>query len=67
MAKLTDAEKAARAVARAQARAMQAALDAEDRHRRSTEAHERWEREGMYLTREQALAGEPCRSCGFRD
>lgn len=65
MAKLTDEEKAARAAARAQARAMQSALDAEDQHRRSTEARERWDREGMYLTREQALAGEPCRSCGL--
>ena len=65
MAKLTNEEKAARAAARAQARVMQAALDAEDQHRRTTEASERWDREGMYLTREQALAGEPCRSCGL--
>ena len=65
MPQLTNEEKAARAAARAQARAMQAALDAEDQHRRSTEARERWEREGMYLTREQAQAGEPCRSCGL--
>lgn len=65
MAKMSEEEKAARAEARALSRARTLALDAEDQHKRSTRARGRWEAEGMYLTREQALAGEPCRSCGL--
>jgi hypothetical protein len=46
MAKLTDEEKAARAEARAKECAICAALDAEDQHRRSAEARERWTARG---------------------
>ncbi len=65
MAKMSEKEKASRAEVRALSRARTLALDAEDQHKRSTRARGRWEAEGMYLTREQALAGEPCRSCGL--
>ena len=60
MAKLTEEQRQARALARAR----REALKWEERDRRSREQTELWKREGMYLTYEEFQAGEPCRGCG---
>lgn len=58
---LTEEQKAARA----EKRRIRAALAAEaDEHRLAERRHE-WHEKGMYLSREQAAAGEPCRGCGL--
>jgi hypothetical protein len=61
MAKLTDEQKAERAAKRQMANA----LNEEERAHRNEAKHREWEESGMYLTREQAAAGEPCRGCGL--
>lgn len=50
---------------RAEARRLTAAVKEEAQaHRREAKQRE-WREKGMYLTREQALSGEPCRGCGL--
>lgn len=61
MAKLTDEQKAARAAKRQMANA----LKEEERAHRNEAKRREWEEKGMYLSREQAAAGEPCRGCGL--
>lgn len=58
---MTAGEKAARAKARAEARAVIKALEAEQWHAQRLATHEQWWCEGMYLTRAEFEAGEPCR------
>ena len=50
-----------RALKRARLRAEQAEQDA----RRQRDQRQRWHDEGMYLTRAELEAGEPCRGCGL--
>jgi len=58
---LTEEQKAARAAKRQ----LTSALKEEARaHRREARRRE-WREQGLYLTRERALAGEPCRGCGL--
>lgn len=61
MAKLTDEQKAERA----QKRRLTDALKEEARVHREEAKRREWREKGMYLTREQAAAGEPCRGCGL--
>ncbi|MEJ3406115.1 hypothetical protein WDJ51_15375 [Rathayibacter sp. YIM 133350] len=61
MAKLTDEQKAERAVKRQ----LTNALKEEARAHRDEAKRREWREEGMYLTREQAAAGELCRGCGL--
>jgi hypothetical protein len=49
---------------RASARARRTAEDAEQQELRRRAKREQWTREGMYLTRDEFEAGEPCRGCG---
>ena len=58
---LTEEQK----VARAEKRQMTAALQAEEHERRREAKRLEWHDKAMYLTREQAAAGEPCRGCGL--
>ncbi|HEX4402818.1 MAG TPA: hypothetical protein VHZ98_15970 [Galbitalea sp.] len=58
---LTEAEKEARA----EKRRIAAAQRAEDDALRHEARRRVWHEKGMYLTREQAAAGEPCRGCGL--
>jgi len=58
---LTEAEKEARAVKRRQTAALKEEAQA---HRRESKRRE-WREQGMYLTREEAAAGELCRGCGL--
>lgn len=58
---LTEEQKAARA----EKRRMTNALKEEARVRRDEARRREWVENGMYLTREQAAAGEPCRGCGL--
>ncbi|MFI5803478.1 hypothetical protein [Streptomyces sp. NPDC051561] len=60
MAKLTEEQRQQRAAARAR----QKALASEEEDRQDRERRERWAREGMRLTWEEVVAGEPCRGCG---
>lgn len=60
MPKLTEEQRRRRALARAR----REALEAEKDHRRHEERRELWQRERMYLSREEAAAGQPCRACG---
>lgn len=58
---LTDEQKAARAAKRR----MTQALKEEARAHREEARRREWVEKGMYLTREEAAAGEPCRACGL--
>ena len=58
---LTEEQKTARAAKRR----LNEALKAERRAHRHEAQRRRWADEGMYLTREEAEAGEPCRGCGL--
>lgn len=58
---LTKEQKAARAAKRD----LNKALEAEARAHRNEASRQRWIDEGMYLTQEEAAAGEPCRGCGL--
>jgi hypothetical protein len=58
---LTEEQKAARA----EKRRMTNALKEEARAHRNEVKRREWREMGMYLTREQAAAGEPCRGCGL--
>ncbi|MBG0716553.1 hypothetical protein G3N18_00365 [Microbacterium sp. 2C] len=58
---LTEEQKEARAAKRR----MTAALKAEWRAHRDEAKRRDWQEKEMYLTREQAAAGEPCRGCGL--
>lgn len=58
---LTDEQKAARA----ERRLMTNALREEARARRGEARRREWREQEMYLTREQAAAGEPCHGCGL--
>jgi len=50
---------------RAEKRRLSAALKEEEQaHRREANRRE-WHEKGMFLTRDQAAAGEPCRGCGL--
>jgi hypothetical protein len=49
---------------RAAQRRLAIALREEDRARIRDAKHRAWREKDMFLTREQALAGEPCRGCG---
>ncbi|QJS10799.1 hypothetical protein HKX69_15900 [Streptomyces argyrophyllae] len=60
MGKLTEEQRQQRARAGARRKALQAEED--DRHQE--EKREQWQREGMYLSREELIAGHPCRGCG---
>ena len=60
MAKLTEEQRRQRAAKRA----LRAALDAEADDRRRRERDALWKREGMYLSWDEYVAGEPCRGCG---
>ena len=51
--------------ARAEKRRMTSALKEEARAHRDEARRVEWREKGMYLTREQAAAGEPCRGCGL--
>lgn len=51
--------------ARAEKRRMTNALKEEARAHRDEARRIEWREKGMYLTREQAAAGEPCRGCGL--
>jgi hypothetical protein len=46
-------------------RARRAAEAAETHARRWRDAQQRWDAEGLYLTRAEFEAGEPCRGCGL--
>jgi hypothetical protein len=59
VAKLTEEQRAERALRRAR----QKALDAEEDDRRQEARHRQWEREGTYMTWAEFQAGEPCRGC----
>lgn len=61
MPKLTEEQKAARAAKRQ----MTNALKEETRAHRDEAKWREWREKGMYLTREQPAAGEPCRGCGL--
>jgi hypothetical protein len=58
---LTEEQKSARATKRR----MSGALKEEARAHRDEARRQRWIDEDMYLTREQAAAGEPCHGCGL--
>lgn len=58
---LTEEQK----LARAKERQRSAALKAEGRAHRDEAKRREWREKDMYLTREQAAAGEPCRGCGL--
>jgi hypothetical protein len=58
---ITQEQKAARAAKRD----LNKALEAEARAHRNEARRQRWIEESMYLTREEAAAGEPCRGCGL--
>jgi hypothetical protein len=58
---LTEEQKAVRA----EKRRMTNALKEEGRAHRDEAKRREWREKGMYLTREQAAAGEPCRGCGL--
>ena len=58
---MTEAEKEARA----EKRKIAAAQRAEDDALRHEVRRREWQARGMFLTREQAAAGEPCRGCGL--
>lgn len=58
---VTEEQKAERARKRLMARA----LEEEARAQRDEVRRREWREEGMYLTREQAAAGDPCRGCGL--
>ncbi|GGF31194.1 hypothetical protein GCM10010922_02810 [Microbacterium sorbitolivorans] len=58
---LTEAQKAERAAARRRKAALAAESDA---HRRE-KMRQRWRDEDMFLTREEARSGAPCRACGL--
>lgn len=58
---LTEEQKAQRA----QKRRMTSALKEEARAHRDEARRQEWCDKGMYLTREQAAAGEACRGCGL--
>ncbi|MGJ5754347.1 hypothetical protein FB563_2514 [Streptomyces puniciscabiei] len=60
MGKLTEEQRQQRARAGARRKALQA----EEDDRRQEEKREQWQREGMYLSREELIAGHPCRGCG---
>ncbi|MBC6463343.1 hypothetical protein [Actinomadura sp. HBU206391] len=60
MAKLTEEQRKARALARAK----REALAAEEEDRREREKRAQWRRDGTYMTREELEAGVPCRGCG---
>lgn len=51
--------------ARAEKRRMTVALKEDVRAHRDEAKRREWREKGMYLTREQAAAGEPCRGCGL--
>lgn len=58
---LTEAQKTARTAKRR----MTSALKEEVRAHRSETRRQEWRDQGMHLTRDEALAGEPCRGCGL--
>lgn len=58
---LTDEQKAARAAKRQ----MTNALKEQARAHRDDARRREWVEKDMYLTREEAAAGEPCRACGL--
>jgi hypothetical protein len=58
---ITEEQKAVRA----EKRRMANALKEEARVHRDEAKRREWREKGMYLTREQAAAGEPCRGCGL--
>ncbi len=58
---LTEEQKTARMAKRR----LTEALKAEHRAQRHEAQRRRWANEGMYLTTEEAEAGEPCRGCGL--
>jgi hypothetical protein len=58
---LTEEQKQSRAETRQRNEALRAEADALRHEAKRREWHEK----GMYLTREQAAAGEPCRGCGL--
>ncbi|QNA72010.1 hypothetical protein C8250_008940 [Streptomyces sp. So13.3] len=60
MGKLTEEQRQPRARARARSEALQA----EEDDRRREEKRAQWVREGMYLSRQELKAGQPCRGCG---
>ena len=60
MARMTDEERERRASLRARRTAQ--AAEADDR--RVEERRLQWQREGVYMTRAEIEAGEPCRGCG---
>lgn len=53
------------AAAKRTARALRDALAAEEGHRQQIARRERWAKEAMYLTREEAASGTACRGCGL--
>lgn len=61
MAKLTEEEKARRALNRRR----KAALEAEEDAIRQEKKRREWQANGTYLTRAEINAGEPCRGCGL--
>jgi hypothetical protein len=61
MAKLTDEEKARRALNRRR----KAALQAEERAIREEEKRREWEANGAYLSWDELKDGVPCRGCGL--
>ncbi|AHH98533.1 hypothetical protein [Kutzneria albida] len=61
MVKLTEEEKARRALNRRRKAALKAEQDAIRRAERQRE----WEKNGSYLTWEEFVAGVPCRGCGL--
>ena len=58
---LTEEQKQTRAETRQRNEALRAEADAVRREAKRREWHEK----GMFLTRDQAAAGEPCRACGL--
>jgi hypothetical protein len=60
MAKLTDEQKAARALTRKRDEAVRA----EEEHARQQAKQRDWEERGLRLTYEELVAREPCRGCG---
>lgn len=58
---LTEEQKAARA----EKRRLTSAREEEARVHRAEAKRREWRENDMYLTREQAAAGEPCRGCGL--
>jgi hypothetical protein len=60
MAQMTDQRREHRALLRAR----RLATTAEEEDRRVQERRQQWQRDGIYMSRAEIEAGEPCRGCG---